>query len=101
MGRLQTQQRAWSKVLFILLICKKKPKKHRLFKFSGKQIELEKKIILRGNSEPKRQISYVLTYMWMTAVKLLTSKLQSILPQRLGRQQGVVGRDFSLGNRIQ
>jgi hypothetical protein len=37
-----------------------------------------------GNSDPERQIWYVVTNMWILVVKLMITKLQSLEPQKVG-----------------
>jgi hypothetical protein len=36
-----------------------------------------------GNPDPEKQIWYILTYVWMSAVKSMITKLQSTEPQGL------------------
>jgi hypothetical protein len=50
-------------------------------------MELEKKNHPKlGILHPERKTWYVFAYMWILAVKSMTTKLQSIEPQRLGTE---------------
>ena len=66
----------------------------------GKWMEQEKKKSNpeRSNPDPERQIWYVFTYMWILVVKSMTTKLQSVEAQILGREKVTRGdKQFSLG----
>lgn len=40
-----------------------------------------------GNPETDKEIGYTLTFKWILAIKYLLTKLQSVDPEKLGREE--------------